>query len=154
MLMRHFSDPASVFCSRDMLGEQQLALKRLNYPKSSGFLRSLRDRVQTSLDEFPNAAATVLARRHAPNGLTNTAILEFVSEARACFTERAKSFRIAIRVLRQLVIHIRGSSHEINASLTFLFGEALTGAVIQNEVEQLVGKIRYVTIRFDLQASD
>jgi hypothetical protein len=151
MLMEHFSNPTSVFCSRDMLGEQRLALKRLSYPESSDFLHLLRDLVKDSLKQLPNAPATVLARRHSTSELTNSAVLEFISEARKSFAQRATSFRIALRLLRPLLTHIRSSTHEINASVTYLFAEALTGTVIKNEVGQMVVKIRYETIRSDPQ---
>ena len=107
--------------------------------------------VQDAIIKYPNADATIriLERKETsgssrdsamtPHSLRDEWVLEYISQSKDIFKERAASWRMAIRVLRTLLCTT--GSKSVDVSFTSLIRVVLQKTVMANEVARLLIRI-------------
>ncbi len=152
ILAQHFSSPTSVFLRAKILGNKRQALERMGFPESLPFRKKIHQMVQDSIVQHPDADATmrILERRGTtgisldsamtPHSLRHEWVLEYISQAKDAFKERAAGWRMAIRVLRALLCSTGSKLAEV--SFTKLLRAVFQETVLANEVALLLRRIR------------
>lgn len=148
ILMSHYTHPFSIFSYSDMLGEEQAAIKLLKSRKSLAFVSALQSSILSSIERRPDfpAALEVLGGEELGSNskLAPENMLFFVAQCRLNFDDHHARFKIALRILRRVILEVRAHSGEIKGSVSYLLGAALSGRVVKEEVKMVVNKIRCV----------